>query len=310
MTFHPARNVYLRLPKAALLSVFQECDQFDDDETGGRVLGSYRREGEKLHLDIQALIDSGPRARRSAVSFFQDGDYQERVFRQIEARHPHIEHLGNWHTHHMNGLQHLSSGDLQTYHRTVNHPQHNTPFFYALLVTTKHASARDPLSRYSVKHYLFQRNDPNAYEIPASHVELTDAPLLSASGESAQHAPAVHTRSHSAPAASAQELAQDQLVLAEFFPGVQPFQSAKLGLYWRGPLRLANGQDVEVVVTQDGSRHTATLRNLPAPLEPVAEVIAQTELPSARAALIHAERTCNAALCAPESGWFKRKKRK
>lgn len=310
MTFHPARNVYLRLPKAALLSVFQDCDRFDNDETGGRILGSYRLEGEKLHVDVQALIDSGPRARRSAVSFFQDGEYQERVFRQLESKHPHIEHLGNWHTHHMNGLQHLSSGDLQTYHRTVNHPQHNTPFFYAMLVTTKHPSARDPLNRYSVKHYLFQRDDPDAYEIPAGYVELVDEPLLSASREASRPTRTVHAQPSPTPAATAQELAQDQLVLAEFFPGVRPFQSAKLGLYWRGSLRLANGQDVEAVVTQNGSRYTSMLRNVPAPLEPVAEAIAQVELSSARAALIHTERTCNAVLCSPESGWFKRKKKK
>lgn len=310
MTFHPARNVYLRLPKAALLSVFRDCDQFDEDETGGRILGTYKHERDKLYIDIQALIDSGPRARRSAVSFFQDGEYQERVFRQIESRHPHIEHLGNWHTHHMNGLQHLSSGDLQTYHRTVNHPQHNTPFFYALLVTTKHPSARDPLARYSVKHYLFQRDDPDAYEIPASNVEVVDVPLLSASGDGSRPTQPTHARPSPMPAVSAEELAQDQLVLGEFFPGVRPFQSAKLGLYWRGSLRLASGQDVEAVVTRDGSRYTSMLRNVPGPLEPVVEAIAQAELPSARAALIHAERTCNAALCAPESGWFKRKKKK
>jgi len=310
MTFHPAPNVYVRLPKAALLSVFEDCDQFDQDETGGRVLGTYQLEGEKLHLDIQALIDSGPRARRSAVSFFQDGDYQERVFRQLESKHPDIEHLGNWHTHHMNGLQNLSSGDLQTYHRIVNHQQHNTPFFYALLVTTKHPSARDPLGRYSIKHYLFQRNDPNAYEIPANHVELTDAPLLRASGVASRRPQTVRDQPRPAPAATSHELAQDQLVLGEFFPGVRPFQSAKLGLYWRGPMRLANGQDVEAVVTHDGPRYTTTLRNAPAFLEPVVEAIAQAELPSARAALINAERTCNAALCTPESGWFKRKKKK
>jgi Domain of unknown function (DUF6908) len=128
-----------------------------------------------LQITVKALIDSGPQARRSAVSFFQDGEYQERIFREIESRHPDIEHLGNWHTHHMNGLQHLSSGDLATYHRIVNHPNHNTDFFYALLVTTKRRGT-EPLTRYEIKHYLFRRNDPKAYEIPARAVQVVDEP--------------------------------------------------------------------------------------------------------------------------------------
>ena len=110
------------------------------------------------------------------MSFFQDGAYQERVFRQIESSHPEIEHLGNWHTHHVNGLQTLSGGDIETYHRTVNHRNHNTPFFYALLVTAKHRTS-DPLRRYSIKHYIFRRGDERIYEIPQRHVEIVDAPL-------------------------------------------------------------------------------------------------------------------------------------
>ena len=316
MTFHPIRDVHIRMPQDALLAIFAECDQFDDDETGGRILGTYHLDGDHLRIDVRALIDSGPRAQRSAVSFFQDGNYQEQVFRQIEAQHPEIEHLGNWHTHHMNGLQHLSSGDLSTYQRTVNHSQHNTPFFYALLVTTKHRGARDPLARYSIKHYLFRRNDPKAYEIPATQIEIVTDPLVSAKAQRhdnvRSHAPIPKASSASA-IISSSALVTDQLVMSEFFPAVKPYQSAKLGLYWRGALKLANGENLEAVVTQDGtsssSMHFVTLRNPPAALEEVVGRLSEAEFPSARAALMQLERTCNAALCATGSGWFKRKKK-
>src|SRR5665213_907893 len=182
MMFNATRDIRIVMPKAALLQIFDECDQFDHDETGGRILGTFTEDRRHLNLKVSALIDSGPRARRSAVMFFQDGDYQEQVFRQIESRNPEIEHLGNWHTHHMNGLQHLSTGDLDTYHRIVNHPNQNTPFFYALLVVSK-LGGRDPLNRYSVKHYMFRKGDPKVYEVPNRMVELVDEKLLSSSAE-------------------------------------------------------------------------------------------------------------------------------
>lgn len=70
-----------------------------------------------------------------------------------------------------------SGGDIETYYRTVNHRNHNTPFFYALLVTSKHRSS-DPLRRYSVKHYLFRRDDERMYELHGGQVEIVDAPLI------------------------------------------------------------------------------------------------------------------------------------
>lgn len=310
MTFHPSQDVYINMPKAALMAIFDECDQFDDHETGGRILGTYRDQVPQLHLDVRGLIDSGPRAQRSAVSFFQDGDYQENVFRQIEASHPEIEHLGNWHTHHMNGLQHLSSGDLGTYQRIVNHANHNTAFFYALLVTTKHRSFRDPVDRYAIKHYLFRRNDPRAYEIPASHVEVVNTPILLPSGDPVAPTPAKHV----APSADLRhDLASDQSFISEFYDRIQTFKSAKLGLYWRGAMKLSNDEDVEAVVTQDETKgnpqYTVGIRNPPAQLKTVAEQLERAEFSSARAALINAERNCNRALYSSTQGWLKRKRK-
>ena len=59
-------------------------------------------------IQAKGVIEPGPNARRTRTSFFQDGDHQTEVFRRIEAEDPSIEHLGNWHTHHVNGYPTLS----------------------------------------------------------------------------------------------------------------------------------------------------------------------------------------------------------
>jgi hypothetical protein len=250
------------------------------------------------------------------VSFFQDGEYQEKVFRKIEDHHPEIEHLGNWHTHHVNGLQHLSGGgrdgggDVETYYRTVNHRNHNAPFFYALLVTTKHSSS-DPLGRYSVKHYIFRRGDDRIYELRHDQVEIVDAPLIWPAGHREPAGFEDH-RSNAGrrdderesrqkrPLRANPNRAYDNDILSEFYRGIRPFSSAKLGMYWRGPLELLDGSKIDVVLLEDSAAanptYSVTLREPPGALKGLAEEIANTEFPSARAALIVTERSCNRAL--------------
>src|SRR5260370_32736166 len=152
-------NISLVIPRSALEVVFDECDRYDADETGGRILGTYKGRHNELTITVNGIIEPGPGARRTATSFMQDGAWQEQVFRQVEEREPSIEHLGNWHTHHVNGLRHLSEGDIDTYRRTVEHQNHNTDFFYALLVTERSHGKAD-LDRYIIKNYVFRRGDP------------------------------------------------------------------------------------------------------------------------------------------------------
>jgi len=94
--------------------------------------------------------------------------------------------------------------------------------------------------------------------------------------------------------------AYDSDILSEFYRGVRPFSSAKLGMYWRGPLELLDGSKIEVVLLEDSAAanptYTVTLREPPAALKDLAEEIANVEFPSARAALITTERSCNRAL--------------
>jgi len=298
MRFHTTDKIRLLMPKAALETVFNECDGFDQDETGGRVIGTFQEDRGKLLIRVTGIIEAGPQARRSAVSFFQDGEYQERIFRKIEDQHREIEHLGNWHTHHVNGLQHLSGGDIATYYRTVNHLNHNAPFFYALLVTSQHRSS-DPLGRYSVKHYVFRRRDKRIYELHREQVEIIDAPLVWP--QVADHGPSRHCGDQNVHRLCANpSRVYDNEILSEFYKGVRPFSNPKVGMYWRGPLELLDGSKVEVVLLEDSGvadpTYTVTLREPPAVLKSLAEEIASVEFPSARAALITTERSCNRAL--------------
>ena len=296
MTSDTARNVRLILPQAALSVIFDECDGFDHDETGGRVIGTFSEQRGKLTLQVTGIIESGPEARRSPVSFFQDGEYQEGVFREIERRHPEIEHLGNWHTHHVNGLPTLSGGDVDTYSRTVNHKNHNTPFFYALLVTAKNRTA-DPRRRYSLKHFLFRRDDQRFYEIPARQVEIVDAPLVwPVPEQKAEH----NSPPNPSNIGAQPDRVYDRDIISEHYPGFRPFASKKLGFYWRGPLELLDGSSMEVVLLEDSAArvptYSVTLRDAPDALKGIDEELACREFPSARAALITTERSCNRAL--------------
>jgi hypothetical protein len=291
-------DIRIILPAAALTVIFDECDGFDRDETGGRVIGTYATHGGKLTINVTGVIESGPQARRSAVSFFQDGEYQEGVFRHIESHHPETEHLGNWHTHHVNGLSTLSGGDIATYHRIVNHHNHNTPFFYALLVTAKHHGS-DPLRRYSIKHFVFRRGKQEFHEIPPQHVEMAEGPLVWPASAQPAEDDRLDTRAGTTNLGIHPERVYDRDIIQEFYQGFRPFASQKLGMYWRGSLELLDGSRLQVVILEDSrahARYTVALREPPEVLHEIAEQLAQRDYPSARAALINTERSCNHAL--------------
>ena len=137
------------------------------------MVGHFALERNTLVVRARGVIEPGPNARRTRTSFLQDGDYQTEVFRRIEAEDPTIEHLGNWHTHHVNGYPNLSGGDVATYRRIVNHKLHNLDFFYALLVTARR-EGRSGLGRYAVRHYVLFRGDDEVYEVDPGDVRITD----------------------------------------------------------------------------------------------------------------------------------------
>ena len=282
-------NVRITFPRKAMEAVFNECDKYDIDETGGRIIGTYQKTGHQYHISVLGIIDPGPNARRSPTSFFQDGEYQERVFREVEKEHPDLEHLGNWHTHHVNGLVTLSAGDRATYQRIVNHEKHNTDFFYALLVVRK-TPHRD--QRYEVKHHVIFRNDDRIYEIPESHVFIANQD--SVSGHSSSFEAAERRMEPDAPVNP--ERAKDQEFFSEFYSGLRPGFSKTLGaLYWKGLLPLIDGSHAEVLVMEAPDGHNPSYSiTIPGPNPPdVVRNYHDRNFKSARQAVVHLEKDLN-----------------
>lgn len=287
------------IARGALESIFDECDKHNVDETGGRLLGTYREKDGRTEIEVRTVLEPGPNAQRSPTYFLQDGEHQERLFRAIEAQHPEIEHLGNWHTHHVNGLKTLSGGDKATYFKTVNHEKHNTDFFYALLVVSRNRGGNP---RYAVKHFIFRRNDQTIYEIPAGEVRVVNMPVLQLPATGRAEVPdPLPPLPHGGLAAPNLERAKDQEFFADFYHGLKPLLSKNGGaLYWKGPLTLVDGSPAEVVAMEDPddprrSYSIATSSKMPA----IADVHARYQdrkFRSARHALLHFERDLNQAL--------------
>ena len=245
-------KVRISMPSKALEAIFDECDRHDVDETGGRIVGMYKKHGREYTIDVLGVIGPGPNARRSPTSFFQDGQYQERVFREVEKTHPNLEHLGNWHTHHVNGLQTLSGGDRQTYSATVNHHNHNTDFFYALLVTRKTPHRE---RRYEVKHFLFFRGDNEIHEVDDAQVRIVGQ---SNSGDEATFHASGQVEEKPSPDAN-EERVRDQATFSEFYPRLRPAFSQQLGaLFWKGEIPLVDNSLAEILVMESTSKELTT----------------------------------------------------
>lgn len=254
------QTVKVEVAKEVLESIFQECDHYDRDETGGRILGYFVIEGETLIVQASRLIEAGPKARRTSTSFFQDGDYQTEVFRQIEAEDASIEHLGNWHTHHVNGYPTLSQGDVATYRRIVNHELHNLDFFYALLVTQRN-DEREALDRYAVRHYVLFRGDETVHEVQPANVRLTDERNVpQKQGDASDRTRGESLEEDDSNGETAAEIRiRDQAVLEVLCPSMQPRLSSRTKtFFWKGSVLLADGSTVDVKVAEvedDGELH-------------------------------------------------------
>ena len=290
-------NATVSIPSLVLEAIFDDCDRYDHDETGGRIVGGFRRGADgSLAVTVTGVIEAGPNARRSSTSFFQDGDYQAEIFRQIESAHPDVEHLGNWHTHHVNGFPNLSGGDIATYRRIVNHEKHNLDFFYALLVVSR-LSGEEAASRYSVRHYILLRGDDAVYEVDPAKVVLTREPpvwpLGSRSGPSkteTRHSKEVRTR--------------DSATIPDLFPSLRPYWSKRAGtLYWKGELELVDGSSIDVTVpeidtSEDGevSRYQVLAKNVPSLCAGLYEEFSGRQFRSAAQAVSAFERELNRSL--------------
>lgn len=50
MIFTKADDIRLEIPRAAVEAIFDECDRYNVDETGGRILGTYKNSGRQLGI--------------------------------------------------------------------------------------------------------------------------------------------------------------------------------------------------------------------------------------------------------------------
>lgn len=84
-----------------------QASQFPDSETGGDLYGTWTYGDRPI---IFLATGPGPRASANATKFFQDNEYimknEEILFKNFG-----IQYLGDWHSHHMLGLQQPSNGD-------------------------------------------------------------------------------------------------------------------------------------------------------------------------------------------------------
>lgn len=298
----PVDGVEVHFPAEALTRVFDECDRHDVDETGGRLVGTYALDSdERLVIHVTGVIESGPKTRRSATSLFQDRKFQADVFRKIEAEHPEVEHLGSWHTHHVNGYPTLSGGDRGTYKRTVNHKKHNTHFFYALLVVNRNDTA-SPLKRYNIRHFILFRDDSAVYEIPAEAVKILDKPLWwpkSAVSEKQKERTGINIDESVVEVA---DRAIDQQFLKEFFPKLRPFFSNEAkAVYWKGTIELIDGANVvlviaEVIAGRDGTSYAVHLKDTREELAESIEELKKQRFSSGREAVFTIQRVLNKRL--------------
>ncbi|MFA5291520.1 MAG: hypothetical protein WC496_00645 [Phycisphaerae bacterium] len=243
--------VQICICKDVLNSIFDECDKNDIDETGGRIIGYYNQNRNKLNINVCGLIASGPNAKSSPTSFFQDGIYQESIFRKLEEEYPNIEHLGNWHTHHVNGLQTLSGGDITTYIRTVNHDNHNTDFFYALLVIAKNNKSFFNKERYLVKHFLLKRGETDVQEIPPAQVKIIKEPALFIDKQANIEDAPIKQTSTLTQSMINHTRAVDKEFISEMYPELKPFLLKQTkSLCWRGEINLIDNSSVEILVLE------------------------------------------------------------
>ena len=173
-------HVQVALDRGVLGYVAEELSMSPRAEEGGKYIGyllpekspqlrDLGLEPSRLALVVTDFLPSGPNAVRTAVELQPDGEYQESLFRRAEAIDPEIEHLGTWHSHHCNGLQTLSEGDVSGYHRTVNRTAYRPDYFFASLVTRLPTGPGD--SDW-VDHFLFVRGHDDYYRITESVVTV------------------------------------------------------------------------------------------------------------------------------------------
>jgi hypothetical protein len=150
-----------------------EARKYPNAEEGGKYIGKMREigGGGGVSVLVTDFLPGGPQAKRTSVEFMPDGEYQESMFRAIERVEPDVEHLGSWHTHHCNGLDRFSTGDIDGYFRTVNKRAYRPRVFVASLVRSIPSG---PSAEGWISHFVFVRGDDKFYDV-TRRVEVVDS---------------------------------------------------------------------------------------------------------------------------------------
>ena len=174
--------------------ILYELERYPSSEEGGKYIGYLDAAGPNRSKDracrvvITDFLPGGPRATRTTVEFLPDGQFQEQLFREAERKDKDIEHVGTWHSHHCNGLDRLSGGDINGYFKTVNKPAYRPELFVASLVKRL---PRNPRDTTWIDHFLFVRDHDRFYNI-TGHIAIADSPTKF--GDITGHNPEKETR--------------------------------------------------------------------------------------------------------------------
>jgi hypothetical protein len=132
--------------------IIENVMQNAQQETGGDMFGYYSRFGDPI---VSLTVGPGRNARHQLCSFNQDGSFLQQAGEV--AMNFGMTHLGNWHSHHMLGLAHPSSGDLDTVFHALNH--HNVDHFLLCIANIDKRTRVPTLKAFWIeKRWETQRN--------------------------------------------------------------------------------------------------------------------------------------------------------
>ena len=84
--------------------------EYPNTETGGDLFGYWTHSAAPV---VSYAIGPGCRSRHYPTSFYQDADWLHDIGTRLYDQHG-LQHVGEWHSHHLLGVNHPSHGDIRT----------------------------------------------------------------------------------------------------------------------------------------------------------------------------------------------------
>ena len=82
-------DVFISIAGGALETIFDECDEYDIDETGGRLIGNYRQKGVRYDIQVLGIIPPGPNAKNELRQvFFRMGNTRRESLDRLKKATP------------------------------------------------------------------------------------------------------------------------------------------------------------------------------------------------------------------------------